>query len=273
MQGTQALAEVAAFLKVGPRIGGTEGARRAAGAIKDRLEAQGVPAELQRFGEITPDGSNTFINVVATIPGGKPGLVIVGAHYDTKSGIAAFDGANDSGSGVGVLLALAPLLKRASDRLPTVRLAFFDGEECRQGYGPHDGLHGSRYMAGELARTGEAGAVRAFILLDMVGDRDLTVTLPRNGTPDLMARVFTAAEELGVRRQFSLFPGGMLDDHQPFLEKGIPAVDLIDFEYGSAPGLNDYWHTSADTLDKLSAASLGTVGNVVLRVLASLAGR
>jgi Zn-dependent M28 family amino/carboxypeptidase len=82
---------------------------------------------------------------------------------------------------------------------------------------------------------------------------------------------FKAAEEEGIRQRFSLFPGGILDDHQPFLDAGIPAVDLIDFQYGSAPGLNDYWHTEADTMDKLSAESLGRVARVTVRMLNALA--
>jgi glutaminyl-peptide cyclotransferase len=269
--GTNALHEVREFLSVGPRVAGTTGAQHAAEALVKRLTSLGVGAERQSFQDVTPTGSNSFINVIATIPGGKPGLILLGAHTDTKSGIESFDGANDSGSGVGVLLALAPILKAGAGQAPTIQLVFLDGEECRINYGPTDGLHGSRHLAAELHRTGRSREVLAVILLDMIGDRDLSVTVPRNGTPDLISRVFDAATESGVRSKFSLFPGTILDDHQPFLDHGMPAVDLIDFEYGSAPGLNDYWHTSADTVDKLSADSLEIVGRVVLRALNRLA--
>lgn len=265
--GSLALEEVRHFLAVGSRVAGTPGAQRAADYIARRLETLGIAVERHVFRDAVPGGSNTFVNVIATLPGSKPGWIILGAHYDTKSGIEPFEGANDSGSGVGVLLALASSLKGAAADRPGVRLAFLDGEECRGSYGPDDGLHGSRHLAARLAESGQAREVLAFILLDMIGDRDLTVTIPRNGTPDLMARVFDAAGECGRRSKFELFRGAILDDHQPFLDHGIPAVDLIDFEYGSAPGLNDFWHTPADTLDKLSADSLETMGRVVLQVL------
>ena len=96
------------------------------------------------------------------------------------------------------------------------------------------------------------------------------MTLPPNGDARLTALVLDAATQEGARAKFGLAPGGILDDHQPFLDAGMPAVDLIDFIYGSAPGLNDYWHTDTDTLDKLSAESLQTIGRVVLRMLPAL---
>ena len=270
LKGDVALREVKQFLDVGPRVAGTAGARNAAHYLKERLIALGVAAEVDDFRDATPEGSNIFRKVMATLPGKLPGEVILAAHYDTKSGIEPFAGANDSGSGVGVLLALAPILKAGAAARPSARLAFLDGEECRIHYGPNDGLHGSRHLAAHLVSSGQARQVRAFILLDMVGDRDLTVTVPPNGSPVLIPAVFKAATEGGVRAKFSLAEWPVLDDHQPFVEAGIPAVDLIDFQYGSAPGLNDYWHTAADTLDKLGAGSLETVGRVVLRVLNGL---
>jgi glutaminyl-peptide cyclotransferase len=150
-------------------------------------------------------------------------------------------------------------------------VAFFDGEECRRHYGPQDGLHGSRRLAKTLLDDGRALNVRAVIVLDMVGDKNLQLTLPRNGTPRLLTAVFRAAEADGARDKFSLYATEILDDHQPFFEAGMPAVDIIDYEFGSAPGKNDYWHTPADTLDKLSAASLTVVGRVVVRMLNDLA--
>jgi glutaminyl-peptide cyclotransferase len=144
---------------------------------------------------------------------------------------------------------------------------FFDGEECMTHYGLSDGLHGSRHLAKRLIDAGRAGDIQAMILLDMIGDRDLTVTIPRNSTPALIAAFFEASREDGAREKFSLFPLQIGDDHDPFFSAGIPAIDIIDFHYGSAPGRNDYWHTEADRIDKISAESLGVVGRIVLRVL------
>lgn len=269
--GARALAEVGAFVALGPREGGTTNAQRAADYLAARLRNLAVATEVQSFPDAAPGGTATFHNVVGKIPGtGDQALIILGAHYDTKSGIPGFVGANDSGSGVGVLLALARALKPAWHGAPDIWLAFFDGEECRVTYGAQDGFHGSRHLAQQLVATGRAKDVRAVILLDMIGDRDLTVTLPPNGSPTLTSLALTAAERLGVREKFSLSPVAILDDHQPFLNAGMPAVDLIDFQFGSAPGRNDYWHTAADTPDKLSAESLQTTGRVVLQMLQNL---
>lgn len=270
LTGDSAFREVKSFVVLGTKVPGTEGARKAATHLIDRLSALGLKAERDEFTDATPDGTGTFVNVTATLPGKKPGMIILAAHWDTKSGIDGFSGANDSGSGVGLLLALAPILKMGAGQGRSVMLAFLDGEECRVNYTPNDGLHGSRHLAGSLVASGRAREVRAMILLDMVGDRNLNVAIPRNGTPGLISAVFKAAEDSGVREKVSLASIQILDDHQPFMDVGIPAIDLIDFDYGSAPGLNDYWHTPADTLDKLSPASLEIVGRVVLRVLNGL---
>jgi Zn-dependent M28 family amino/carboxypeptidase len=147
-----------------------------------------------------------------------------------------------------------------------------DGEECVNRYGATDGLHGSRRLAAQLAQGGNAARVRGVLIVDMVGDSNLTVRLPENGTPALMQAVLDAATAEGARRHFGLGLGAVLDDHVPFLDAGLPAVDIIDFEYGSAPGLNDYWHTAADTVDKLSADSLRIAGRVVARAVNVLLG-
>jgi Zn-dependent M28 family amino/carboxypeptidase len=101
----------------------------------------------------------------------------------------------------------------------------------------------------------------------MVGDRNLTIAIPQNTTPGLVSLALQAAHGEGVREHFSLAQRPVLDDHVPFLEAGMPAVNLMDFQYGSAPGLNDYWHTALDTTDKLSPESLGTMGRVTIRLL------
>lgn len=268
--GAAALETAREFVALGPKDSGTPGAARAAEWIRARLVAAGWEASIDEFRDGPPGGELTFRNVVASRRGAGPGIVVFGAHYDTKSGIPDFEGANDSASGVAALLEIARVYARSAPPCE-VRLAFFDGEECRVAYGPHDGLHGSRRLARRAVDEGWARDVRAVLILDMIGDRDLTVTLPRNGTPALLSAVFDAAHAEGVRDRFRLAPGQVLDDHVPFLEAGMPAVDLIDFEFGSAPGLNDHWHTPADSMDKLSADSLAIVSRVALRTAAAVA--
>jgi glutaminyl-peptide cyclotransferase len=195
--------------------------------------------------------------------------VLLGAHYDTKTGIEGFVGANDSGSGTGLLLELARALAESPAGVE-VRVAFFDGEEAAVAYGPADGFHGSRRLAAEMEERGETGRLAAMILLDMVGDRNLGITLPSNGSPELARLAFESARELGVREKFRLARFAIGDDHVAFAEKGVPTLDLIDFEYGGGPGRNEYWHTAEDTLDKMSPESLATVGRVVLRMVEKL---
>jgi len=266
--GRAALEEVRAFIALGPRVSGTPGAARAAQYIAARLETLGIDPLVEEFTALTVAGLVTFRNVTGVIPGNGKATVVIGSHYDTKSGISAtFAGANDAGSSTGLLLRLAAQLQAAAPLPADVVVAFFDGEECLRRYGPRDGLHGSRHLARALVRNRRADRVRAVVILDMIGDRDLQVTIPRNSSARLITLAFDAAAELGVRDKFALARGMVTDDHVPFLEGGMPAIDLIDFEFGSAPGRNDYWHTTQDTLDKLSAESLETVGRVTLQML------
>ncbi len=267
--------EAAAFVRLGPKTPGAPEMETIAAYLHDRLEDAGVQAFIQTFEDATPDGQKTFHNILARIPAAAADapLLLLAAHYDTKTGITPFEGANDSGSGTGLLIELARTLAAAAPHPVEFRFALFDGEECLRDYGPQDGFHGSRHLAAQMETAGELPRLAAMVLLDMVGDKHLTITIPRNSTPRLVSLAFAAARDEQARDAFRLLDGAIGDDHVPFLLRGVPAIDLIDFQYGSAPGLNDYWHTPEDTLDKLSAESLGTVGRVTLRLLASLAAR
>ena len=272
LDSSRAYQEVEQLVALGARDAGTEGAHQAALHLKERLEGVGVPATIETFNDKTPHGVLGFHNVEGRLDGNHETIIILGSHYDTKSGISSdFQGANDSGSSSGLLLELARVLRehhaRHSGVYPEFRFVFFDGEECSVKYGPHDGFHGSRHYAQALVDQGKADKVMAVIILDMIGDRDLSITLPRNSTPFLLKTALQAANEENARDKISLFRGIIGDDHVAFLERGMPAIDLIDFHFGSKPGLNDYWHTPEDTMEKISPESLGLVGRVVLRML------
>jgi glutaminyl-peptide cyclotransferase len=274
---TNAFIEIKALSAIAPRHSGSPGAQKAAEYILARLRAAGIDSSLDEFSQETPLGEVLFRNVTGVLPGRKPDgspadeWIILGAHYDTKAGIADdFQGANDSGSGVGIVLELARDLKSCAGLPVNVLFAFFDGEECVSRYGRNDGLHGSRRLAEQFAGDGRSLKTRAVIILDMVADRDLNVTIPGNVALSLVSALFKAAEAEGTRAKFSLGTAHMLDDHAPFLAAGMPAIDVIDFEYGSKPGLNDYWHTPQDTIDKLSIQSIGIIGRTTLRMLDDL---
>jgi hypothetical protein len=269
--GAKAMAETEALVKIGPREAGGGGARRASVMLEGKLKALGLKTVNDTFSEETPGGKMHFNNVLGRLPGKTNRLIVLASHFDTKSGISKdFQGANDSGSSSGVLLELARVLKERGPYETEFLIAFLDGEECRKEYGPHDGLHGSRHLAQQIYEAGGARLVQAVIVLDMVGDKVLNISLPQNSSRELVKEIFFAAHELGVRPQFSIGPGAILDDHVPFQIAGMPVVDVIDFDYGSAPGLNNSWHTTNDTLDKLSVKSMQTVGDVVLEMIENI---
>lgn len=270
--GERAFAEVAALVEFSPRDAGTTNGWKAAKHIAKRLEDFGVAVEIDTFADMTPKGEKTFHNVIGRIPGKTDQWIIMGSHFDTMPGIANFQGANDSGSSTGALLELARILA-SSKRIPEVGIvfAFFDGEEAIAHYIPGDGLHGSRRMAAQLLQTGEHRKIRAMVLLDMVGDTDLHFTIPHNSSRELVKKLFDAAHATGHRNRFSLARSIITDDHVPFMKIGIPAIDMIDFRFGSEPGLNDRWHTEADNLENISAESLEITGAVTLQLLKKLA--
>jgi Zn-dependent M28 family amino/carboxypeptidase len=269
--GEQALSNVTAFVQAcTPRDAMTPGAERAAQWLKAKLIANGLTnAAVEIFTDKTPLGEKAFHNVIASIPGQSPKTILLLSHFDTKSGISpTFQGANDSGSSTGLLLELARIIAASGTPHYTIQFAFLDGEECKVDFGAQDGLHGSRYLARQWKRQKQD--VVAVILMDMIGDRNLHIQLPHNGTGTLRAAALRAADVTGDRAHIGLYDGLILDDHQPFLDAGFPAVDLIDFEYGDAPGKNNYWHTTEDTLDKLSAESLTITGRIVLEMINQL---
>jgi hypothetical protein len=274
LDGALAFEHVRRQVDIGPRPAGSNASSQTVALISGELAARGLAVRVDAFDDITPDGPVRFRNVYAMVPGDTNRLVVLVSHHDTKVGISErFVGANDAGSSTGLLLELARVLHPPPPGGPAVMLAFVDGEEARHAYTGGDGLHGSRRLATILSRPPWSGRVRAVLVLDMIGDHDLTITIPRNAAPELLRVAFAAAEAENMRERVALYSGAILDDHVPFLQRGIPAIDLIDFAYGSAPGRNDYWHTDDDTLDKLSAQSLASVGRLVVRMLNTLAGQ
>ena len=266
-----------------PRDAMTPGAERAATWIQFQFEENGISRGVRwmywydSFTSDTPVGERNFVNVMGYLPSGRASTaptVVLLSHFDTKSGISEdFQGANDGGSSTGLLMELARIIARQEGRLKfDVLIAFLDGEECLIRYGSNDGLHGSKYLAaalknGRVLKTFGDVNIKAVILMDMIGDRDLNIMVPRNGTGWLRALALKAADAAGCREYISLYDGDILDDHQPFLDLGFPAVNLIDFNYGSTPGANDYWHTPEDTLDKISPESLTITGRIVVEML------
>ena len=265
----RAFEDLRAQVEIGPRPAGSEGGREVVALIASRLrEAGAEDVQVQR----------PWRNVVATIPGREPGVVVVGAHHDTKDDVGlGFEGANDGASGVAVVLELARVLaSEAPLDGPAIQLALFDAEEAR---GDRefalDGTRGSRQFV-DYASTGTQGAppleeIAAMVLFDLVGDCDLQIPREANSDPGLYSEFEAATEEAGGSgAPFGGESSGVLDDHIPFREAGVPAVDLIDFAYGPGPSPGAYWHTPEDTLDKVCPESLDAVGEAALIALPRL---
>ncbi|MBI3666849.1 MAG: Zn-dependent exopeptidase M28 [Acidobacteria bacterium] len=210
-------------------------------------------------------------NIIAKFQGSSGRVVVVSGHYDTysRSGLK-FVGANDAGSSTGFLLELARTLGRTSHR-DSIWLIWFDGEESLIQWADNDHTYGSRRLVAKWKADGTLSSILALINVDMIGDAGLSLVYDSASTPWLRELVWAVAGRLGYAAQFSRnFTMDVGDDHYPFLEAGVAAVDLIDLDYG--PG-NSYWHTERDTEDKLSARSFEIVGQVVLETLRALEQR
>ncbi len=265
--GKTALQYAKEIVTLGPRSPGTEPHREAERYIAGKLAAAGIAVEQDRFTAQTPIGPVAMNNLTGRLPGGSGRTIILATHYDTKwEPNFRFVGANDGGSGTGLLLALAPVLAKRSYQ-HRLWLVFLDGEEAFQEWSATDSLYGSRRFAAKLKESGSLSQVGAFLLVDMIGDRELDITRDSNSTPWLTDLVWRVARRLGYSRHFLSSTTAISDDHLPLIEAGVPAVDLIDFNYGRG---NRYWHSPEDTLDKLSAQSLDVVGDVLLEVIAEL---
>lgn len=256
--GEAALRHVAALVAIGPRPAGAPAAARARAYIARQLSKAGVEVRLQPFEADTPHGRLPMANVIGVVRGRRSDVILIGGHYDTKwFKEIPFVGANDGGSSAGLLLELARCLA-AAPREFTYWVAFFDGEEARESWTARDSLYGSRRMAAELRRRGQLP--RAVIVADMIGDRDLDIRRESLSTPWLVAAIWQSAKRLGHGRHFVDDPRAVDDDHAPFMRAGVPAALVIDLDYPP-------WHTSDDTLDKVSARSLEIVGRVLLAAL------
>jgi Zn-dependent M28 family amino/carboxypeptidase len=206
-------------------------------------------------------------NLIAKFRAPARETVIVAGHYDTKRfDQFRFVGANDGGSSAALLVELARVLGTRRNAL-NYWLVFFDGEEAVQDWSATDSLYGSRHLVEKLSSSGGLSRLQALILVDMIGDAQLRILRESSSTPWLTDLVFNVAQRLGYGRYFVNSEHALDDDHMPFINAGVAAVDLIDFDYGPH---NSYWHTAQDTLDHCSPQSLTIVGRVVVATLNEL---
>jgi Zn-dependent M28 family amino/carboxypeptidase len=254
------------MVAIGPRPAGSAGIEQTRTYIKDQLKAAGVGVVEQAWDDQTPLGKVHMVNLIAAIPGDRKDThdrIVISGHYDTKLfRDIRFVGASDAGSSAAFLIELARVLKARRNPL-TVELLFLDGEEAVVEWQGNDHTYGSRHYVEVARRDGSLATLKANVLVDMIGDRDLRIKRDGYSTPWLTDIVWDAAKRLKLDTAFVPETTRIEDDHLPFLAAGVPSVDIIDLEY-------EPWHTAKDTLDAVSARSLQTVGDVVLAALPAI---
>lgn len=256
------------LVAIGPRPSGSAAIQQAQKYITAQLTAAGLTAVEQKWMADTPAGRVAMVNLIATIPGTARDRIVIAGHYDTKRFAQfRFVGASDGGSSAAFVIEIARVLKARKNPF-TIELVFFDGEEAvNTEWQGLDNTYGSRHYVEVAKRDGSLGNLKAMILVDMIGDRNLNIKRDSASTPWLNDVIWSAAKRIKQDDHFvpqETTIGG--DDHFPFLQAGIPSVDLIDLEY-------EHWHTPGDTLDAVSARSLQVVGDVVLAALPQIEAR
>jgi len=251
--GQRSLADVRTQVAFGPRIPGSDGHAQVVEWMRAELESTGWTVEIQE----SEASGHPIRNIVARRGDASP-QIILGAHYDSRmfadndpkpeNRTQPVPAANDGASGVAVLLELARSLPK--DTIP-IWLVFFDAEDNGRIEG-WDWILGSR----EFVKNNTLNPM-AVVVIDMIGDANLNIYKEQNSNPELTDEIWSTAKSLGLEKNFiSDYKYSMEDDHTPFLQAGIPAVDMIDFDY-------PYWHTTEDTPDKVSAESLEAVGKTL----------
>jgi Zn-dependent M28 family amino/carboxypeptidase len=265
--GKRAWDHLRAQVGFGPRPSGSPAIVETRKYIAGQLKASGIEAKEQNFIAKTPLGEVSMANVIATIPGRRADRLVLASHYDTKLYREfRFVGANDGASSTAALLELGRVLKARQNEL-TIELLFLDGEEARMPeWRGNDNTYGSRHYVQTAQKGGSLKSLRALVLLDMIGDRDLVIKRDSNSTPWLVDIIWSAAARLGHAPTFSNQLTVIEDDHIPFLRAGVPAVDIIDLE-------NPTWHTPQDDLEHVNVKSLQTVGDVVVAAIPEIEKR
>jgi hypothetical protein len=269
--GEKALEYAREFVAIGPRWPTGTGHVKAEAFLRSHFQRAHDQLEEDTFTADTPIGPVPMRNFIVRFPGKKNGVIVLGSHYETNYPLRniPFVGANDGAATTGLLMAIGDRLHAdtaGGKKLDgySVWLVFFDGEEAINRWSRSDSTYGSRHLAAKWGRDGTLGQIKAFMLADMIGDKDLDIQRESNSTGWLVLLVGQAARKFGDDRYFFHQEMAVEDDHLPFVERGVPSIDVIDLDYG--PG-NSYHHTAQDTLDKISAKSLTIDGDVFLETI------
>ncbi len=266
--GDRAMQYVKEIVKFGPRPLSSPNHKKVEDYLDSHLKGDDVEDDV--FTAETNVGKFPVHNIVAKYPGTKDGIIVIASHYDTNYPLrkTSYVGANDGGSSSALLLELANQLRGKTREGYSIWLVWDDAEEAMK---PDtevdfmsDSLYGITHLAEKWQADGTLKKIKAFILADMIGDADLEIDRDSNSAGWLQDVVFEAATRMGYQSHFFGRTLAMEDDHLPFVKRGVPCIDLIDFTYGYN---NVFWHTPQDTVDKLSPKSLEIVGSVILETI------
>ena len=273
--GAKALEYTRQFVAIGPRWPTSQGHVKAEEFLRNQFRHDQL--EEDAFTANTPIGAVPMRNFIVRFPGKKDGAIVLATHYETNYPLRNinFVGANDGGSTTGLLIAIADQLRAQTaggKKLDgySVWLLFDDGEEAFQAWTDSDSTYGTKHLAARWGRDGTLGKIKAFLLADMIGDKDLDIQRESNSTAWLVSLVGQAAHKFGYDRYFFQREMAVEDDHLPFVERGVPSIDIIDLDYGPN---NSYHHTAQDTMDKVSARSLTIDGDVFMETIRLIALR
>ncbi|MFZ1084208.1 MAG: M28 family peptidase [Terracidiphilus sp.] len=268
--GAKALEYARQFVSIGPRWPTSPNHLKAEAFLRSHFQHDSL--EEDTFTALTPIGPVDMRNFIVRFPGKKDGTIVLATHYETNYWLknTTFVGANDGAATTGLLLAIADQLRAATaggKKLDgySVWLLFDDGEESiNSNWTDSDSLYGTRHLAAKWGRDGTLGRIKAFILADMIGDKDLDIQRESRDADWLVALVRQAAKKYGYEKYFFKQEMQIEDDHLPFVQRGVPSIDIIDINYGPN---NSYHHTDKDTLDKISAHSLMIDGDVFMETI------
>ena len=264
----------AELLKVAPkRYNGSPGHAKAEEFIKQHFTAEAAKGnfEVDTFTASTPAGFQTMHNFIVKYPGKKDGIIVLASHYETNYPLRdiEFYGANDGAATSALLMEIGSVLRAHPPEGYSVWLVFDDGEEAVKEWTASDSLYGTRHLAAKWANDGTLGKIKAFLVADMIADKDLNIDHVDNSTPWLLDLLKVAAKNTGHASSIFQYSESEEDDHLPFAARGVPVLDVIDAHYGpwTQATPDGYHHTAQDTIDKISAHSLQTSGDILLELI------
>jgi glutaminyl-peptide cyclotransferase len=270
VSGAEVMRLTQAYVNAAPkRYVGSPGHAAAEAFIKDHFKPEVAKGNFvdDKFTARTPIGPLTMHNLIVKFPGKKDGIIVLASHYETNYWLKdiRFVGANDGACTTALLIALGQYYREHPPQGYSVWLLFTDGEESiNKDWTDSDSLYGTRHIAAKWSGDGTLGHIKAFVLADMIGWKNLNIDKETNSTAWLLDLLARAGRDTGHSKYLFRDSQAIQDDHLPFVQRGVPSLDVIDFEYGTAADPEAFHHTDQDTMDKLSVASLQVAADLFL---------